>query len=148
MYKTKTETNKRVESWVELDLAMAWTRAWQNLTIKLISDLNAKHDIEKLCNKWSDDECQYQRWNRKGDNKQYTKKISFSIWDDKVIVTCKIGLWWSYQSLDEKQECKVFRKDKWPNIKMYCQNKRASSGKEELQPYSPSTECNYVHSSK
>ena len=23
----------------------------KNLTIKLISDLNAKHDIEKLCNK-------------------------------------------------------------------------------------------------
>ena len=110
MYKTKTETNKRVESWVELDLAMAWTRAWQNLTIKLISDLNAKHDIEKLCNKWSDDECQYQRWNRKGDNKQYTKKISFSIWDDKVKVTYKTCLWWFYQSLDEKQKCKVFRK--------------------------------------
>ena len=122
MYKTKTETNKRVESWVELDLAMAWTQAWQNLTIKLISDLNAKHDIEKLCNKWSDDECQYQRWNRKGDNKQYTKKISFSIWDDKVKVTYKTCLWWFYQSLDEKQKCKVFRKSQ--NVKTISEQEK------------------------
>ena len=85
---------------------------------------------------WSDDKCQYDRYNRKSVNMQYTKNISFSIWDDKVIVTCKIGLWWSYQSLDEKQECKFLRRISDQILKCIVRTRELHQGRRS---------CSHIH---
>ena len=42
-------------------------------------------------------------------------RTSVSVFEMTKLVTCKIGMWWSYQSLDEKEEFKVFRINKSPN---------------------------------